>query len=201
MKSRKKAIFILFMISILCLAGCATEAKEVTSTEQDKDSSSSYQYDKTNNDFFWIPDKSGNYVTQSGITLTKEELENLRLYLWDATIASMPQDVYNHQKEYKGHGGFSMKENLITDNFIYSKEEASILERDDIVARAKEELSNAAFPSDGFQYIDVTKADYDKTEDVWRITCTILKGDGEQFIAYITGKGKTMYLIYTTSMH
>lgn len=148
MKVRKKAIFILLMISILGLAGCATKAEEATSAKQDKSSNAanqstpSYQYDKTSNDFLWTPDESGNYVTNSGISLTREELENLRMYLWDETIASMPQDVYdNHFKGYKGHGEFSIKENLITDNFIYSKEETSSLERDDIVARAKEELS------------------------------------------------------------
>lgn len=210
MRIGKKFIFMLLIIGIFSLFGCGDKVKETGSSKQGKDNSSanesksSYQYVEEEGLYKWIPEESGNYVTDTGIEMTEEELSSLRMYLSDETISSMPLDVYNSQyKGYKGHGGFSYKNNLITDNFIYVEAEKSSLERDDIVNRAKEELSNAAFPSDGFKYADLVKADYDEKEDVWRITYTDTTGHKygkyQQYIAYMTGTGKTMYLIYTTT--
>jgi hypothetical protein len=113
----------------------------------------------------------------------------------------MPEDMLNKNKDNKGYGGFDYKKNFITDNFIYTEPEATSLERDDVISRAKEELLNADFPSNGVKYADRTNADYDEKEDIWRITLTDTSAhaydDITQYTAYMTGKGKTMYLLYT----
>lgn len=191
----KKRYLIEILVILVCILGLVIYFK--------RDDSAAYSGAwPVKYDFYLIPNKDNLYEINDELALTQEQVEYIRsLGVSDSLIKNSSTSQINEWlNNPDGYQVFSYKKDNITTGFLYENESSKEVTRDDICKIAKEELENADFTSDGFQYCNAYTVLYDQKEGIWCVKFKRIPLEEneqriyENYCAYINKYGKTVFL-------
>ena len=155
-------------------------------------------------DYYLTANKDNLYEINDEMTLTQEQVDYIRsLGISDTSIKNAPTSMLKELlSNSDGYQNFSVNQDNITSGFLHEKESSAEVSREEICKIAKEELENADFSNNGFQYCNAYTVLYDKEEGIWCVkykripTAKDEERVYETYCAYINKYGKTVFLQY-----